>query len=125
MVFSLLGCLALYCKKCLVTCLYGTCLSIFAVLVLVISIILLFITGVSNSTIDNFCAEDFSAMPFGLGSSLEGSVYTPTSIDAFLNSPEEILCTDSCPCVSAEEFNSELWEELFGEDFFTNDRPNG
>jgi ABC-type multidrug transport system permease subunit len=54
--FSVGGFLTLFCKNCLCTCLYGTCLSIFSFLVVLLGIILLAVVMISNSVIDNYCA---------------------------------------------------------------------
>jgi hypothetical protein len=68
--FGVFGILTLYCKKCLCTCLYGTCVSVFAFLTAIISTVLIVVVLFSNEFIDNYCAENWDGIPFGLGSSL-------------------------------------------------------
>jgi hypothetical protein len=102
--FGLLGWLTLYCKRCLCTCLYGSFLSVFAFVIALLGAVLLAVVVLSKETINNYCAENWDDIPFGLGDSLQDSGYTPTDLDGLLNAPQNLLCSDLCPCPPEEEF---------------------
>jgi hypothetical protein len=118
---SLGGFLTLYCKRCLCTCIYGSVLSVFAFLVALVGSVLLAVVLISKTTINSYCAEAWDEIPFGLGDSLQDSGFTPTELDGLLNAPQNILCSDLCPCPPEEEFLFQLWPK----NFFTTPRENG
>ena len=79
-------------------------MSIFTFLIKLVGAVLLAVVLISKTTINSYCAEEWDDIPFGLGPSISNTGFTPTELDGLLNAPQNILCSDLCPCPPEEEF---------------------
>jgi len=80
---------------------WTTFLFIFA---LIVAVPVFALWGMENKTVDEFCKNDFNALPFNMGKFFkENPDMSANKLDILLNGPSKILCSKACPCAPIDK----------------------
>lgn len=104
LLYGLAGCLVIYCRKCMCSCLYTCCTFLLFVFTLVVAVPVFSIWGMDDNVVIDFCKNDYDKLPFKMGEYFtEHPDMHASRFDKVLNKPAELLCSDACPCVAVEQ----------------------
>ena len=104
LVYGLLGCLVIYCRKCACSCAYTCFTFLLFVFTLIVAVPVFAIWGLDDGTVANFCKNDYNKMPFKMGEYFEEHPDMHASrFDNTLNMPAQLLCSDACPCAAIDQ----------------------
>lgn len=60
--------------------------------------------GMETKTVDEFCKNDFNALPFNFGEYFKKNPdMSATKLDILLNGPSKIMCSKACPCAPIDK----------------------
>lgn len=103
-VYGLCGVLVLWCRKTMCTCCYGLWITLLFIFALIVAIPVFALWGMENKTVDDFCKNDFSALPFNFGDYFKKNPdMSANKLDILLNGPSKIMCSKACPCAPIDK----------------------
>lgn len=73
---SILGCVTMCCKNACCSFFYIIFISVGIILTMIMALLLLGFSGLSEETINEMCVDDFSGLPYGIGEEVEAAGFS-------------------------------------------------